>query len=247
MLTLHHKIASQPDLKVEYPHQPNPQILRSLKPAQFLNNLEQLKETESQFFAPLKAQEIYQQGAQTDRIQEVTIRFPKIQQNSSQLINKPLTLMPESKHNQLKVQLQNIFSQQNSLGDSHIILPGLHKQRKESHMFIKMIEDQLSFPNQETQSQRIIQNRFTRRGKNQTQSQTNLETPFLHDSENSQQDDLNTQRKVEFQKRVKVINLQNGRIATEVIKEEDEIPPPVKVKRKFVSQKTKFFPENQNK
>ncbi|CAD8045176.1 unnamed protein product [Paramecium primaurelia] len=245
MLTLHHKIASQPDLKVENTHQTNPQILRSLKPAQFLNNLEQLKESESQLFVPLKAEAIYQQGAQTDRVQEVNIRFPKIQQNSSQLINKPLNLMPESKHNQLKVQLQNIFSQQNSLSDSHIILPGLHKQRKESHMFIKMIEEQLSFPNQD--SQRTVQNRFSRRGKNQTQSQTNLETPIFQDSENTQQDDLNNQRKVEFQKRVKVINLQNGRIATEIIKEEDEIPPPIKVKRKFVSQKTKFFPDNQNK
>ncbi|CAD8065128.1 unnamed protein product [Paramecium sonneborni] len=243
MLALHHKIASQPDLKVDNSHQSNPQITRSLKPAQFLNNLDQLKESE--LFVPLKTEAIYQQGAQTDRVQEINIRFPKIQQNSSQLINKPLNLMPESKHYQLKTQLNNIFSQQNSLSDSHIILPGLHKQRKESHMFIKMIEEQLSFPNQE--SQRTIQNRFNRKGKNQTQSQTNLETLIQQDSENSQLDDQNAQRKVEFQNRVKVINLQNGRIATEVIKEEDEIQPPIKVKRKFVSQKTKFFPDNSNK
>ncbi|CAD8071979.1 unnamed protein product [Paramecium sonneborni] len=244
MLALHHKITSQPDIKVENTHQSNPQISRSLKPAQFLNNLEQFKESDSQVFVPLKTEAIYQQGAQTDRIQEINIHFPKIQSNSSQLINKPLNLMPESKHNQLKVQLNNIFSQQNSLSDSHIILPGINKQRKESQMYIKMIEEQMSFPNQESQIK--VYNRFSRKGKNQTQSQTNLETLIKLDSENSQINDLNVLRKVEFYKRVKVINLQNGRIATEVIKEEDEQQPPVKVKRKFVSQKTKFFQDNSN-
>ncbi|CAD8051331.1 unnamed protein product [Paramecium primaurelia] len=246
MLTQHHKIASQPDLKVEYTPQSNSQILRSLKPTSFLNNLEQHKDREQEFFTHHKPEGIYQQGAQTDRVQEINIRFPKIQQNSSQQINKPLNLMPESKHNQLKVQLQNIFSQQNSHSDSHIILPGIQKQRKESQMFIKMIEDQQSFPNQE--SQRSNQNRFSRKIKNSNLSQSNLETPILQiNIENSLQDDLNAQRKVEFYKRVKVINMQNGRIATEVIKEEDELQLPVKVKRKFVSQKTKFFPDNLNK
>ncbi|CAD8147498.1 unnamed protein product [Paramecium octaurelia] len=246
MLTLHHKIASQPDFTVENSPEPKSQIFRFQKPASFLNNLEHHKNGQTENFQSDKPEGIYQQGAQTDRVQEVTIRFPKIQQNSSQQINKPLNLMPESKHNQLKVQLQNIFSQQNSLSDSHIILPGLHKQRRESHMFIKMIEEQLSFPNQE--SQRSVQNRFNRKVKNSTQSQTDLETQILQNNlENSQLDDLNAQRKVEFYKRVKVINMQNGRIATEVIKEEDELQLPVKVKRKFVSQKTKFFPENLNK
>ncbi|CAD8062617.1 unnamed protein product [Paramecium sonneborni] len=218
------------------------QTLRKFNPSKFLNNLEQLDDIQT-------IQQTHQHNENTQQIQPQTepfhSRFPKIESNLSQNISKPLNLMPLSKHNQLKSQLANIFSKNHEKSDNHIILPGLHKKRKESQLLIQMIEQQISFPNQDTQTSRT--KRFQRKRDQLTEIQTNLDNQNNLLKENSQLDvSNNNHKKVDFHKRVKVINLENGRIATEVIKEEDEQKSPNKSKRKFVSQKTKFYQVDTN-
>ncbi|CAK76370.1 unnamed protein product (macronuclear) [Paramecium tetraurelia] len=241
MLTLHQKSLTESKIKNDNTSFQINQNLRSFNPSQFLNNLDQVHNIKT----PQQNENTQQIPTLTEKAEGSYCRFPKLQSNSLLNISKPIDSMPQSKHNQLKSQLSTIFSQQNQISDNHIMLPGLRKQRKESQMFIQMIEQQISFPIQETQTSR--QKRFQRKRDHQTQSQTNLDSLNSLYPDNSQLDDSNyNNKRVDFHKKVRVINLENGRIATEVIKEEDELKSPKQYKRKFVSQKTKYFYEDVN-
>ncbi|CAD8109188.1 unnamed protein product [Paramecium primaurelia] len=241
MITLHQKSLTESKIKIDNASFQTNLNLRSFNPSKFLNNLDQLHDIQT----PQYNENNQQIQPLTEKADSSYCRFPKLQSNSLQNISKPIDEMPQSKHNQLKSQLSNIFFQSNPITENHIILPGLRKQRKESQMFIQMIEQQISFPNQDNQTSRS--KRFQRKREQQTQSQTNLDSLNYLLPDNSQLDDSNNyNKKVDFHKRVRVINLENGRIATEIIKEEDESKSPKKSKRKFVSQKTKFFQEDAN-